>query len=266
MRIEFFKKLNDKVITTDYDISYFKEISTMIKDEYQADTVTFVNTHSNRVNDNMFCDVSHILENDLVLDINDNIKLVIRNNKKNIDKDILVPILSNIFKIYNLVEKLKEEKHTDGLLKVKNRHAYEELISKNMCFTNVGIAFVDANGLGIINNMYNYEKGDELLKTICKALTTYFRTCDVYRIGGDEFVVICQDIEEEMFFDKINKSKERLNSTEYNASYGAIYCKFTSDLKKNVETASNLMKKNKEQYRKEHPEKYIDKYKIKHND
>ena len=43
--------------------------------------------------------------------------------------------------------------------------------------------------------MYGYQKGDELLKTVTKSLTDNFRTADVYRIGGDEFVVICQNVD-----------------------------------------------------------------------
>lgn len=47
-------------------------------------------------------------------------------------------------------------------------------------FQNVGVLFVDANGLGILNNMYSYQKGDELLKTVSGSLKSNFRLSDIY--------------------------------------------------------------------------------------
>lgn len=47
-----------------------------------------------------------------------------------------------------------------------------------------GVAFVDANGLGVVNNMYGHESGDNLLKIVADCLKQYFRYCDIYRIGG----------------------------------------------------------------------------------
>ena len=169
-----------------------------------------------------------------------------------------------MFKNKELIERLKNEKYTDSLLKTKNRYAYDELVEEKCTYNNLGVAFVDANGLGIVNNMYGYQKGDELLKTVTKSLTDNFRTTDVYRIGGDEFAVICQNVDKSLFLDKIANSQVYLDTTEYSASYGIVYCTTTNNLKEVVEDASIKMKKNKEKHREEHPEEYLDKYKVKY--
>lgn len=82
-------------------------------------------------------------------------------------------------------------------------------------YNNLEIVFADANGLDIINNMYGYQKGDKLLKTVTKSLTDNFRITDVYRIGGDEIVVICQNIDKNLFLDKIANSQVYLDTTDY---------------------------------------------------
>lgn len=130
-------------------------------------------------------------------------------------------------------------------------------------FQNVWVLFVDANGLGILNNMYSYQKGDELLKTVSGSLKSNFRLSDIYRIGGDEFVVICESIAKELFERKASQAKKSIEETEFTASFGLVYKESTNDLEGSVEEASFLMKRNKEEFRETHPEIYLDKYKVK---
>lgn len=265
--IDFLTGLNNMAICEQYDLDYFDKVLSMIKEYYQASDVMLVSTFSDRMSDEMFGSEKIIKADDCVINISEDAskKLLIRNNSKNIEySELLSSILNNMFKNKELIERLKNEKYTDSLLKTKNRYAYDELIEKKCTYNNLGVAFVDANGLGIVNNMYGYPKGDELLKTVTKSLTDNFRTTDVYRIGGDEFVVICQNVDKSLFLDKIANSQVYLDTTEYSASYGIVYCTTTNNLKEVVEDASIKMKKNKEKHREEHPEEYLDKYKVKY--
>lgn len=265
--IDFLTGLNNIAICEQYDLDYFDKVLSMIKEYYQASDVMLVSTFSDRMSDEMFGSEKIIKADDCVINISEDAskKLLIRNNSKNIEySELLSSILNNMFKNKELIERLKNEKYTDSLLKTKNRYAYDELIEEKCTYNNLGVAFVDANGLGIVNNMYGYQKGDELLKTVTKSLTDNFRTADVYRIGGDEFVVICQNVDKSLFLDKIANSQVYLDTTEYSASYGIVYCTTTNNLKEVVEDASIKMKKNKEKHREEHPEEYLDKYKVKY--
>jgi diguanylate cyclase (GGDEF)-like protein len=59
------------------------------------------------------------------------------------------------------------------------------------------VLFVDANGLKDANNK-DHQVGDHLLKTLANRLKASVRIRDgVYRIGGDEFIVLLEDIKEE---------------------------------------------------------------------
>ena len=196
-------------------------------------------------------------------------KLIIRGKKREFDNDkyfkaSLSIILGNMFKTKKIVEELKREKYLDSSLKVYNRRAYDELLQGiKKKYQNIGVLFVDANGLGILNNMYGYQKGDKLLKVVSSSLKKNFRQSDIYRIGGDEFVVICPSVVKEQFERKMLSSKASIEQTEFTASFGMVYKEETDDLESAVEEASFLMKRNKEAFRELHPEIYLDKYKVK---
>ena len=89
-----------------------------------------------------------------------------------------------------------------------------------------------------------------------------FRLNDIYRICGDEFLIICNTISEELFQDKLDELQKLVNLTEYSISLGFIYRERIDNLKEAVDEANILMKTNKEKFRKEHPEKYLNKYDV----
>lgn len=51
----------------------------------------------------------------------------------------------------------------------------------------------DINGLKIVNDTMGHAAGDRLIKEACSLICEYFTHGAVYRIGGDEFVVILQE-------------------------------------------------------------------------
>ena len=268
---EFLLYLNSQIITDDYSDEFINTILKFIKDYCKADSVILVDSESHRKDDFKTKEKSlQIEEGDFDVCLSgSHKKLIIRGKKREFQNDkyfrvSLAVILGNMFKNKAIIEALKREKYLDSTLKVYNRRAYDELLHGNKKqFQNVGILFVDANGLGILNNMYGYQKGDELLKTVSTSLKYNFRLSDIYRIGGDEFVVICEDIDKDLFERKASKSKKSIEETEFTASFGLVYKESTNDLEGSVEEASFLMKKNKEKFRETHPEIYLDKYKVK---
>lgn len=86
----------------------------------------------------------------------------------------------------------------DELTGVKNKHAYsmaeEELRTKVASGLVKKYAFIvfDLNGLKYVNDTYGHKIGDEFIKKGCQIICEAFSHSPVYRIGGDEFVVIAQ--------------------------------------------------------------------------
>ena len=78
----------------------------------------------------------------------------------------------------------------------------------------VGIVYLDINGLKDINDRYGHACGDQAIVEAAGKMKQVFREAEVYRIGGDEFVIIRMNISEEQFYDKVRKLKEMFNDPE----------------------------------------------------
>ena len=89
--------------------------------------------------------------------------------------------------------------HTDPLTGVKNKHAYVEteeqidrLIGKNQ-MDDFAIVVCDLNGLKKINDTYGHDAGDKYIVDSAETIKKYFGNEELYRFGGDEFVVILKN-------------------------------------------------------------------------
>lgn len=90
----------------------------------------------------------------------------------------------------------KQLANTDPLTGVKNKHAYVEeedridkLINKGE-MEDFAVAVFDLNGLKIINDTKGHDAGDAYIFNSCQIIAKYFGHENIYRFGGDEFVVI----------------------------------------------------------------------------
>ena len=103
----------------------------------------------------------------------------------------------------------RNEANKDALTGVKSKHAYidvEDEINRHIedhTIREFAVAVFDLNGLKHINDTFGHKVGDEYIKKGCAEICNIFAHCPVFRIGGDEFVVIAQgssyeDIEELM--------------------------------------------------------------------
>lgn len=89
-----------------------------------------------------------------------------------------------------------QKAYRDGLTGVKNKLAYlEALVDLENGLTNgsikeYGVVVFDLNGLKHVNDTLGHEAGDEYIKTACMMICHKYKHSPVFRIGGDEFVVI----------------------------------------------------------------------------
>lgn len=94
------------------------------------------------------------------------------------------------------LKRTKKRASTDPLTGVKSKLAYaesERIINEEIdagLINEFAIAVCDVNGLKHINDTLGHKAGDEYIKTACKFICDHVVYSPVYRIGGDEFVVI----------------------------------------------------------------------------
>ena len=92
-------------------------------------------------------------------------------------------------------EKMSELANKDALTGIRNKTAYDkeflnvewERANGNKEF---GFAMIDLNFLKRINDTFGHDKGNIAIKKLCRIVCEIFDHSPVFRIGGDEFVVI----------------------------------------------------------------------------
>ncbi len=90
---------------------------------------------------------------------------------------------------------MDELAHTDSLTGLKNKTAYTETTTRLDAEIAAGVAdfaiiMIDVNFLKKVNDTYGHERGNEYLINACMLACSVFGEGNVYRVGGDEFVVI----------------------------------------------------------------------------
>ena len=111
------------------------------------------------------------------------------------------------------VSKLNVLAHQDSLTHVKNKTAYDKYVEilnakiKGQT-AKFAIVMIDLNHLKLINDTYGHEHGNDYLMGSCSIICDIFQHSPVFRIGGDEFVVILErrDYEErDTFYQKLTQ-------------------------------------------------------------
>ena len=106
-----------------------------------------------------------------------------------------------------LVERLDYLGNHDVLTGAKNRNALLSVVDELSAGTeSVGVVFIDVNGLKKINDAQGHAAGDEVLCLVARQLSFEFGAQNVYREGGDEFVVMLRGIG----YDEFAKRQEEL--------------------------------------------------------
>lgn len=111
-------------------------------------------------------------------------------------------------------EKLEYLSYTDILTGAKNRTYFEEVertYSQEEKLP-LGIIMGDANGLKLVNDTFGHRQGDKLLIDITEVLKHVSREVgEVFRIGGDEFVILVPNSSPKQCEELILKIEEKCN-------------------------------------------------------
>ena len=158
-----------------------------------------------------------------------------------------------------LLEQLDEMSRTDSLTGLNNHNAMLRVMKE---FTGgrekrpFGVVNIDLNGLKVVNDTKGHAAGDKLLIQAGEILRKVFYDKDVYRSGGDEFVVIIDEITEDVFEMKIEKLREASEkNSEVSFAIGSFWSDGSVDIAAAFHKADQTMYADKREYYKRHPQK-----------
>lgn len=129
-----------------------------------------------------------------------------------------------------------------------NRMHYSTVLPIYEQSLRVFILFVDVNNLKKMNDVYGHKAGDALIKSAADKLRFWNRFGDVYRMGGDEFLVVVMNKTEEFCMEQLKAWEETLtllnrksDGFECALSYGTAFGDRNDDFRSLVQLADERM-------------------------
>ena len=159
---------------------------------------------------------------------------------------------------YFIINSLKNKAHheelhylsyRDMLTGLYNRNKYIRVIDaySDQKASNVGACYIDLNGLKKMNDQFGHEAGDSLIQNAANLMSELFED-QVYRVGGDEFVIVVSECDREDFEHQIERLKSNMKEQDISASFGMLWKTSVDDLEDMLKQADFIMYQEKQQY------------------
>lgn len=161
--------------------------------------------------------------------------------------------LSYAIRHRNHVDMLHRLSYHDLLTNALNRNAFMDVLSQFRPgqYASAGIIYIDINGMKEINDFYGHHQGDKILITTVAKVFNLFKPDELFRIGGDEFVIITYDLTETDFYEKFNLLRnifcEKTN-LPFSIATGSCWIKSPSDLNSLLQQADSAMYTDKKKF------------------
>lgn len=111
--------------------------------------------------------------------------------------------ISDISDLKRVEEELRALSVTDSLTGIHNRRYFQERLATEMARVERGggelsVIMLDIDHFKRINDQHGHAVGDRVLQAVCERIGARLRRTDVFcRLGGEEFMVLCPDIDGE---------------------------------------------------------------------
>ena len=168
--------------------------------------------------------------------------------------------------VYQLIENTHNKIYLDPLTEAYNRRFLDEMLflhhGQNSVARQVAVIMLDLFHFKQTNDLFGHQTGDKVLRGVVKALKSQMRLCDsIIRFGGDEFVVILTNCEEEQipqfierFVKAVAEVKYGPNDTiateaDFGYAYEASFVQKGSMLSDMISKADQQMYQNKRKHK-----------------
>lgn len=198
------------------------------------------------------------IENDEIIFLHEFEKKIFKYNKKEIHNQYgdaigFTIILNDITKNKKKENQLEKLAYHDSLTNLYNRHYLSDFLEENKHSKYFTYLMIDVDNFKQINDRYGHDQGDCVLAQIASELKKLFEDGNVFRMGGDEFLVVYNtEVSNDDLKSRIEylNSKNEMKSSNISVSAGIAnsidiyYPNRFEDLKNNSDVALYETKQN----------------------
>lgn len=156
---------------------------------------------------------------------------------------------------YQMLRKLEIMSTIDILTGILNRNAMnnriDSFVEKDSIQT-LGIIYTDLNGLKAVNDSSGHTEGDHFIQKFVGLLLQIFSEDEIYRAGGDEFMILVKDNTRQEFEEKERELKEAQSKVSF--AMGSCFQEENIDILTALHIADEKMYVNKDEFYTGHPD------------
>lgn len=163
---------------------------------------------------------------------------------------------------YQMVQQLQIMSTMDLLTGVFNRNAMNtrvDSICQSACGRHsIGVVFADLNGLKQVNDNEGHVAGDQMLKKAAEILKKHFPDNEIYRAGGDEFMIIAIGLSERELARRVQKLHDVTELPEgVSFAVGSYHDETSGDIRRAMRAADERMYEDKQRYYALYPDRKV---------
>ena len=163
----------------------------------------------------------------------------------------LLPYISETLVFQKMQKQQEYLSYHDNLTGLLNRNSFVNYLeeSKQKKLKSLGALTADINGLKHFNKEFGRDYGDEVVIRVGEILEEYFRGTMVFRLTGDEYLVIAENVSYEEFMTNVRAAHERLDNISLGlVTFGYAWEKIDINAGSLVNSAESMMQDEKVKY------------------
>lgn len=106
-----------------------------------------------------------------------------------IDSMYILGLCSATFGLHHIINHYIAHSYYDELTGLSNRRRLKQFESTS---SDTSLIYIDLDGLKTVNDVEGHHAGDALIITFSNILKTLPNTIEQFRVGGDEFILLCE--------------------------------------------------------------------------
>ena len=163
----------------------------------------------------------------------------------------VLPYISQAIVMHKMQKQQEYLSYHDDLTGLLNRNSFVAYLddAKTKKLKSLGALSADINGLKNFNREFGREYGDEVVMRVGEVLEEYFRGANVYRMTGDEYLVVVENVSYEKFMKGVRAAHDKLDLISLGlVSVGYAWEKVDIDVNSLISDAENMMREEKQKY------------------